>query len=702
LNHFDNQWLRGIAISADKDWRHIPILNAVARRELQLIPDIEPKYFFDHDQKIHVSHPVNMTQETLDFVLHVYDTDYSWILRCEGIIGAVPQLPVVVHSDYFDPFFDHDLPPRKPTDTCFNDLLVHERQYYASQHLWKSPRNPHFYFSVVGEEILKSIPYIRWLFIAFESSLGYPVAGRKYFFTMLMHVISLRFSIATRVFIHLVWNLIASLGQSANFCLYWTQMEHAGRVPRRARKILDNLLQNKSLSQEGLHWLILATDPFHDSEAACEGFPDVGGSRSVVQTISTTTVCGAPGAGAWDCHIFMLPVGCPQTVNAANAPQLNLQKCLINQWGAASTSYGGTTLCSGLNILAGAVSGDWTALPFSINSQCALPALYQAGLYRIIAMGFEVVDTSPDLYKQGSVTVYRTPANKIQINLKNPDGVVASTSLCSMPPSLQSTASPYPNSRTWGARDGVYSTSVLNDLRCPYSGNFPMQAGTYQTLLASQNQTYGSTTLCYLPIFSATAGTYTLGDNDVWPYDTSGAIFSGLNPNSTLQVTARYYVERVPTSSDPNLLVMGRPTPSYDPMALEIYSRAMGSLPVAVKVGENPLGEWFDSLMRVVADLAPAVGSFIPGGAAVGTLVAKAANAAADFNQGRRQHRQKLISNTPQVLNQQDGRPSLPPTRNPRPRRNQPPQIPRGPPPPLPPRPHRPSQQARRRRRRSA
>jgi hypothetical protein len=97
--------------------------------------------------------------------------------------------------------------------------------------------------------------------------------------------------------------------------------------------------------------------------------------------------------------------------------------------------------------------------------------------------------------------------------------------------------------------------------------------------------------------------------NHPFPYDISGCIFAGLHPEGSLQVTFKYFVERIPTINDPNLLVLCKEPASYDPLALEIYNRACEKLPVAVRVGDNPLGEWFDNVMQAVGSALPAVGS---------------------------------------------------------------------------------------------
>jgi len=79
-----------------------------------------------------------------------------------------------------------------------------------------------------------------------------------------------------------------------------------------------------------------------------------------------------------------------------------------------------------------------------------------------------------------------------------------------------------------------------------------------------------------------------------------GAYFTGLNKQSTIQLTVNYYVERYPSPSDQDLVVLASPSPGYDPCALELYSRTISKMPVGVPQGLNPLGEWFKEVLQAV------------------------------------------------------------------------------------------------------
>jgi hypothetical protein len=133
--------------------------------------------------------------------------------------------------------------------------------------------------------------------------------------------------------------------------------------------------------------------------------------------------------------------------------------------------------------------------------------------------------------------------------------------------------------------------------------------------------------------------------NSPFPFDVSGAFFSGLNPNSTLQVTVKYVVERIPSITEPNLLVLTRPPCPFDPMALELYTRVMASLPVGVKVGDNPDGEFWASILDALAAIAPVVGAAltpIAGPIAPALSAAASAGLKAGSNAARAAHQRKV------------------------------------------------------------
>jgi hypothetical protein len=359
-------------------------------------------------------------------------------------------------------------------------------------------------------------------------------------------------------------------------------------------------------------------------------------------------------------------------------------RSLVDPIGNVQQTGTGLVLFSGVNAIAVASNTDWQAASTGSSSNALqIPAEFTQGYYRVIGAAFEVTNTTAELYKGGTVTVYRSPAFSCRGSLQtitgpyetslvsttvttpvtqvNSSGVVkiletteTKSSLfpqwyyvnipCdyqNLPPSTQSAAALYPNSRTWGATDGCYIVMTMNSEANPFVA--PVSGKTSGLLLGIDNNTLttgdGNRT-AWLPRWGGAGGpTFrTPGLSSNIPFDISGAVFAGLNSNTTLQVTAKYFVERLPAISDKNLLVLARNPCPYDPMILELYSRAILSLPVGVKVGENPLGEWFFDILQALAGAAPAIGAaFGPIGAGIGTAIGVGGTAALQARKAAKQ-----------------------------------------------------------------
>jgi hypothetical protein len=86
------------------------------------------------------------------------------------------------------------------------------------------------------------------------------------------------------------------------------------------------------------------------------------------------------------------------------------------------------------------------------------------------------------------------------------------------------------------------------------------------------------------------------------PMHSKGVLLSGLNALSVFTITMNTYIETFPTVDDMGLITLARPSASLDEVALEILSRAVKDLPIAVPVGDNVIGEWF---AEVVSEVGP-------------------------------------------------------------------------------------------------
>jgi hypothetical protein len=404
------------------------------------------------------------------------------------------------------------------------------------------------------------------------------------------------------------------------------------RAPRKARGIINNLLGTRQITSEGLNWLIQATDPFHDTALEPTGYPDEDSAHSIVQCFThTCNVSSGALAATYDVHIWFNPVTCTLE------PLQEQKQCVIDRNGVPVSSANVMGIVGGYNIIGVPTGTDWQqlgALPAnSFNKwDCRYPLTASQAQYRLVACGVEVVNTTPELYKGGALTCYRSPNSKGRLALYDShwtSAAVLTLDTCTLPPSLQSDAQLYPTSRTWAAAEGCYLVGTLDSTKNDYLHSLPNYVATLRASGSTSNKAYvdpsvlGLTPLPYAKM-------------QVLPYDTHGVIFVGLSKESTLQVTTKYYVERIPTIDQPDLLVLTRPPTPYDPVVLEIYTRTMASMPVGVMVKDNPLGEWFNSVCDFISDNAPAVGkalgNVVPGAGFIGNALGSAAKVAGAAN----------------------------------------------------------------------
>jgi len=211
---------------------------------------------------------------------------------------------------------------------------------------------------------------------------------------------------------------------------------------------------------------------------------------------------------------------------------------------------------------------------------------------------------------------------------------------CPSPPRTVAAALKLAGTTCWEAEYGGYAVATMNQTNNPAQTQKPVAA----SIALQDTGTSGvATTQLAIP-FSSTNDTDWLGPLKagaagsvapqmagplhIAPYNFTGLYFTGLSPQTTLQITIKYFVERFPTPYENNLIVLARPSSPFDPAALNLYGMAMNGLPVAVPVGENPLGEWWGDVLDKVAGVVSPVAkglAMIPG---IGAPAAIAGNVA--------------------------------------------------------------------------
>jgi len=305
------------------------------------------------------------------------------------------------------------------------------------------------------------------------------------------------------------------------------------------------------------------------------------------------------------------------------------------------------------------------------------------GRRRLIAAGFEIHDTTAPLYKQGTLTVYRMPQAEAismavsDISTNNAGaaahapgqpyyGSNASTltlgtdnlltapvgsfpfKVYNCPPSSLALAMNYPGTRQWEAKDGVYvaltQDAARNILRYDDDAYFAYTDGDYSPSVIGGNTIARPTSAdsWALPSWSVvTTPVLDVGGDAVQdigvtvaatnflqvPFHTSGVMLTGLNPNSTFTITLKALWEVAPVTGDAtgNLVPLSKPSPGYDPIALELYQRAVGLMPTGMKVDMNAAGDFWDWTLKALSVAATPIATALmgPGGSAVGLAATK-------------------------------------------------------------------------------
>lgn len=400
----------------------------------------------------------------------------------------------------------------------------------------------------------------------------------------------------------------------------------------RNEKLLNMLVNRQLLTEHGKAAVIAALDPFHDVEIEdLVGWPDQETAPSVVRRIAeSVTVKSVADGGA--ISIMTYPTLQNFTMNHAGDRSNNLVTSLVE--GATSTnSYVAPVVIR--------VYDNDTNLPVQVASvdstkllMTSIPAYLKAG-FRVLGFGLEVHDVTAEIYKQGTLTV----AEIEQTGFENPevffirnydDGTPTAKksvgAVINMPTPVQgniiqnqyadlASAVYMPGSVQWEAKKGCY-------IVMPFTGvdNFVNHArtsvGVYTTELsvgASQNVT-NPTVINTSQLFFPKPTVSGSGDPLIFPLDclvpmhSKQVLLTGLNANSTFTVNTVLYLEQFPTTYDPTLLTLARPSCPLDEMALEIISRATQELPVAVPVNENPLGEWFQDVVGTALEVLEPLG----------------------------------------------------------------------------------------------
>jgi len=414
----------------------------------------------------------------------------------------------------------------------------------------------------------------------------------------------------------------------------------------RSERMLKGMGDKLGLTEPGRQWLMCSVDPFHDTPLNCTGLPDTATGNSVTQTIKQSITIDCPSGvttGTWDAYMVSMPWITtneqPIKFTATNSNEAGNTYCidsLLNgrSVGSFNIVYGATGPLAGtasdpFNPAYADSTSNWN------NTQLNLAKNFVDGDYRVISSGFEVINTSPELNVSGLVTTWRSPvpslqnasaANAYVIENIGVTGTLYATYSHSalnidIIPITIAEAMLLPNTKQWKAKDGCYVVSRFNDLESIIqNSNYtqpiihypagPAQLDPDQVPIGVVRPVNALPTGVTVPNIRPTA----LGVRQMnWTcMDICGAYFTGMDIKTSLTITWIVTIERFPSKQEADLIVLAKPSPEYDPVAMEMYKAMVQHLPTGVPQYENGLGDWFRDAISTVAETVSPVLSVIP------------------------------------------------------------------------------------------
>jgi len=384
----------------------------------------------------------------------------------------------------------------------------------------------------------------------------------------------------------------------------------------RGERLLQKFADEGKLSESGKDWLVTSLDPFHDHQLkSLTGYPDVQTGASVVRCIKQSISVSAPSTvtGNWDCHIVQWPWLAPSQVSSGGT---GLYAAAANRLGQVLQQPIGTpaffSKVGGLMIYLTPPGANLQILQSGgtqLIGTLQIDPVFTQGVTRLLGAGFEVHNTTSQLNVQGSVIGYRQMASEndptawVILSGDGTTGTEFSGPLVRYPPQNSQDAILLAGSRQWEAKDGIYSVSSFHNLENPATLIKP-QAPLITSPDTNDLEGSVSTSGLYYPIPSPTLGTTSTQATmsfRVHNIHMNGCIFQGLSNSTTLTINWNVFLETFPSNDDAEILPLATPSASFDPLVLDIYSRVLTDLPVAVPVKENGLGDWFYDAVQTAA-----------------------------------------------------------------------------------------------------
>lgn len=346
--------------------------------------------------------------------------------------------------------------------------------------------------------------------------------------------------------------------------------------------------------------ITMVTDPYHDYNLQISGYPDGTLLVSAVQRTAGRVDIKCPFVLAvgesWDFHVFTTELHADTklttgTFSSASSTVTVLASPTYEQVGPVNVLY---RKYSGLGVVNGSVLVALSGLPLTgdMNQR------------RTISLGFEIHNTTAELYKSGSLTVYRQPVMEgycdPTINIGGSYSYHHCKLLNQIPTDLDDIQR-IPNTRTWEASEGAYCVCLpyfTNNISSIIRENVLIRAGI------SNNSVLLRGHIATVPVSPFTFS----------PLSCAGVMSSRfMNTEQTFILDYRQVIETVPSSDDISMMSFTTNAPPVDRVFLKLYKRMFNHIPPGVPVHFNSAGDWFRSIISIAKDMLPGIAAALPG-----------------------------------------------------------------------------------------
>lgn len=371
-------------------------------------------------------------------------------------------------------------------------------------------------------------------------------------------------------------------------------------VSRRLQNFFDKAESANLLTEAAVQSVLNLVDPFPDSSLDPVGWPSVSAGNTVplvsTQFLDLSAPSGVEAAG-YNMKVIFIPV--TGRLVSTGVSTFNSATGDVSDFNTTAGEMGQFNVYRWL-------PGQDEPDPVSVDPDYVLNCDIDSGgsNARICAAGFELINTSSELYRGGMQYGFRTPLITEDFSPGGASAVTTNSMIrYKMLSGVPSTLKDIINLNTTfsgSAENGIGVFSLPMEASNPPAPALPIKLA----LSAVQD---APLTKNWVREFSSAYG--------VKPFEwqVCGGYVTGQSPSATFTLKARVFYEVIPTSRSGTLIQAVARTPvPYSYIIEEMLANLLRTMPSSFDYSENPLGEWFDKMLAGLAGVIPAIGTFFP------------------------------------------------------------------------------------------